>query len=201
MKFEALVTLEGLKVQGPLLCSPRIFQDSRGCFFESWNENSWKKNLFENCQDICSFVQDNHSSSIRGVLRGLHYQINPHPQGKLVRCVRGEIFDVAVDLRYTAKTFGKWVGARLSAENYKQLWIPNGFAHGFLTISDHADVLYKTTDFWDKESERSIRWDDPDLSIDWPVSYLGEDLDQPILSDKDGLAPYLKNLCEGDLFV
>jgi len=139
-------------------------------------------------------VQDNHSRSRQGVLRGLHWQLPPHPQGKLVRCVVGEILDVAVDLRRSSATFGQWAGARLSAENHQQLWIPAGFAHGFVTLSDQAEVLYKTTDVWNRESERALRWDDPQMAIAWPLA-------QPILSDKDGVAPLLAELPAEALFA
>jgi dTDP-4-dehydrorhamnose 3,5-epimerase len=139
-------------------------------------------------------VQDNHSRSRQGVLRGLHWQLPPHPQGKLVRCVVGEILDVAVDLRRSSATFGQWAGARLSADNHQQLWIPAGFAHGFVTLSDQAEVLYKTTDVWNRESERALRWDDPAVAIAWPLA-------QPILSDKDGVAPLLAELPAEALFA
>jgi dTDP-4-dehydrorhamnose 3,5-epimerase len=128
------------------------------------------------------------------VLRGLHWQLPPHPQGKLVRCVVGTILDVAVDLRRSSATFGQWAGARLSADNHQQLWIPAGFAHGFVTLSDQAEVLYKTTDVWNRESERALRWDDPAVAVDWPLA-------QPILSDKDGVAPLLAELPAEALFA
>ncbi|MFM7086250.1 MAG: dTDP-4-dehydrorhamnose 3,5-epimerase [Cyanobium sp.] len=194
-------------VQGPLLLTPRVFGDERGFFFESWNERQWRQLLADHGQEPVGLVQDNHSRSSRGVLRGLHYQLPPHPQGKLVRCVLGEIFDVAVDLRRSSPTFGQWVGARLSAENHQQLWVPVGFAHGFLTLSEHAEVLYKTTDFWSQPCERSIRWDDPELAIAWPEQGLrsGEQAEaqvlQPLLADKDAAAPTLAEaLAAGDVF-
>jgi dTDP-4-dehydrorhamnose 3,5-epimerase len=133
------------------------------------------------------------------VLRGLHYQLPPHPQGKLVRCVLGEIFDVAVDIRRGSHTFGQWVGARLSATNHQQLWVPTGFAHGFLTLSEHAEVLYKTTDFWSPDCERAIRWDDPQLAIAWP-ELSGEALDAPCLSNKDAQAARLSDVSQADCF-
>jgi dTDP-4-dehydrorhamnose 3,5-epimerase len=142
-------------------------------------------------------VQDNHSRSSCGVLRGLHYQLPPHPQGKLVRCVVGAIFDVAVDLRRSSSTFGQWVGAHLSAENHQQLWVPAGFAHGFLTLSEQAEVLYKTTDFWSRDCERAIRWDDPEVAIAWPLEALLAGmpaLEVPQLSAKDAVAPLLAEL-------
>ena len=134
-------------------------------------------------------MQDNHSRSSRGVLRGLHYQLPPHPQGKLVRCIVGEIFDVAVDIRRSSPTFGQWVGAVLSSDNQQQLWVPEGFAHGFLTLNGHAEVLYKTTDFWSKDCERAIRWDDPQVAIAWPLNSLGGI--EPLLAQKDGKAPLM----------
>lgn len=193
MQAEVLTTAAGVPVQGPLLLTPRVFGDERGFFFESWNQQ-----VFNAAAGDTSFVQDNHSRSSRGVLRGLHYQLPPHPQGKLVRCVLGEIFDVAVDIRRSSPTFGQWVGAVLSADNKQQLWVPAGFAHGFLTLSEQAEVLYKTTDFWSRECERAIRWDDPQLAIAWPLEALAGA--EPQLSEKDAVAPLLAELAEGDLF-
>jgi dTDP-4-dehydrorhamnose 3,5-epimerase len=147
-----------------LLLQPKVFGDPRGFFFESFNARDFKQatGLARN------FVQDNHSRSNKGVLRGMHYQIE-HPQGKLVRVVQGEVFDVAVDLRRSSPNFGKWVGVILSSENKLQLWIPEGFAHGFLVRSDSAEFLYKSTDYWYPEHERSVLWSDPDIGIDWPL--------------------------------
>ena len=156
-----------------LLFEPRVFEDERGHFFESYN----KKTLKELGIDY-EFVQDNHSRSKKGVLRGLHYQIQ-QPQGKLVRVIEGEVFDVAVDIRKNSPTFGKWAGFNLSAQNKRVAWIPPGFAHGFLTISDVAEFLYKTTDYWAPEYERCIRWDDVDIAIEWPFAA------RFIVSDKD----------------
>ncbi len=158
-----------------LLIEPRVFGDARGFFFESFNQKSFAEATGVNLP----FVQDNHSKSVKGVLRGLHYQVEPHAQGKLVRVTQGAVFDIAVDLRKDAKTFGQWVGMTLSAENKQQLWIPPGFAHGFLVLSDTAEFLYKTTDYYAPQAERSLRWDDPTLAIAWPLE--GE----PILADKD----------------
>lgn len=132
------------------------------------------------------------------MLRGLHYQLPPHPQGKLVRCIVGEIFDVAVDIRRSSPTFGQWVGAALSSDNQQQLWVPEGFAHGFLTLSEHAEVLYKTTDFWSKDCEGAIRWDDPQLAIAWPLDSLGDI--EPLLAQKDGKAPLMAQLSITDFF-
>ena len=193
MQAEVLTTAAGVPVQGPLLLTPRVFGDERGFFFESWNQQA-----FNAAAGDTAFVQDNHSRSSRGVLRGLHYQLPPHPQGKLVRCVLGEIFDVAVDIRRSSPTFGQWVGAVLSADNKQQLWVPAGFAHGFLTLSEQAEVLYKTTDFWSRECERAIRWDDPRLAIAWPLEALAGA--EPQLSEKDGAAPLLAELSPADLF-
>ncbi len=193
MQAEVLTTAAGIPLEGPLLLTPRVFGDGRGFFFESWNQQAFNAAAGTTC-----FVQDNHSRSSRGVLRGLHYQLAPHPQGKLVRCVVGEIFDVAVDLRRGSSTFGQWVGARLSSTNHQQLWVPAGFAHGFLTLSEQAEVLYKTTDFWSRECERAIRWDDPQLAIAWPLEALAGAESQ--LSEKDAAAPLLAELAEGDLF-
>ena len=193
MQAEVLTTAAGVPVQGPLLLTPRVFGDERGFFFESWNQQA-----FNAAAGDTAFVQDNHSRSSRGVLRGLHYQLPPHPQGKLIRCVLGEIFDVAVDIRRSSPTFGQWVGAVLSADNKQQLWVPAGFAHGFLTLSEQAEVLYKTTDFWSRECERAIRWVDPALAIAWPLEALaGAD---PQLSEKDGAARLLAELSPADLF-
>jgi len=193
MQAEVLTTAAGVPVQGPLVLTPRVFGDERGFFFESWNQQA-----FNAATGDPAFVQDNHSRSSRGVLRGLHYQLPPHPQGKLVRCVLGEIFDVAVDIRRSSPTFGQWVGAVLSADNKQQLWVPAGFAHGFLTLSEQTEVLYKTTDFWSRECERAIRWDDPALAIAWPLEALAGA--EPQLSEKDAVAPLLAELAEGDLF-
>ena len=193
MQAEVLTTAAGVPVQGPLLLTPRVFGDERGFFFESWNQQA-----FNAAAGDTAFVQDNHSRSRRGVLRGLHYQLPPHPQGKLVRCVLGEIFDVAVDIRRSSPSFGQWVGAVLSADNKQQLWVPAGFAHGFLTLSEQAEVLYKTTDFWSRECERAILWDDPALAIAWPLEALAGA--EPQLSEKDAVAPLLAELAEGDLF-
>ena len=199
MNAERLQTTAGIPLEGPLLITPRVFGDERGFFFESWNQQAFAAALEADGQVVPAFVQDNHSRSSRGVLRGLHYQLPPHPQGKLVRCVLGEIFDVAVDIRHGSATFGQWVGARLSATNHQQLWVPTGFAHGFLTLSEHAEVLYKTTDFWSPDCERAIRWDDPRLAIAWPA-LSGEDLDGPCLSNKDAQAARLSDVSQADCF-
>src|ERR1700744_1018260 len=147
------------------IIEPQVFGDARGFFFESFNAREFEREIgIEH-----KFVQDNHSRSSRGVLRGLHYQIQ-HPQGKLVRVVSGEVFDVVVDLRRSSRTFGKWEGVYLSADNKRQLWVPPGFAHGFCVTSAHAEFLYKTTDYWSPEHERCLLWNDPSLAIDWPLA-------------------------------
>ncbi|HEB68616.1 MAG TPA: dTDP-4-dehydrorhamnose 3,5-epimerase [Desulfobulbus sp.] len=161
-----------------LLIEPQVFGDERGFFFESFNQRRWLKETGLST----TFVQENHSRSGKNVLRGLHYQIK-QPQGKLVRVIVGEVFDVAVDIRRSSPTFGSWVGARLSADNKHQLWVPEGFAHGFVVLSEMAEFIYMTTDYYAPEHERAIRWDDPRLAIDWPVK--GE----PVLSAKDRQAP------------
>jgi dTDP-4-dehydrorhamnose 3,5-epimerase len=164
-----------------LVLEPKVFGDSRGFFFESYNQRALAE--LAGITDI--FVQDNHSRSARNVLRGLHYQIQ-QPQGKLVRVVAGTVFDVAVDIRRSSPTFGRWVGVELSADNKRMAWIPKGFAHGFLVLSEYAEFLYKTTDFWAPEHERSIAWDDPDLGIEWPIQ------GAPVLSAKDKAGVRLK---------
>ncbi|WP_419419955.1 dTDP-4-dehydrorhamnose 3,5-epimerase [Legionella sp. D16C41] len=168
-----------LSIPDVMVLEPQIFSDDRGFFFESFNERHFEEITGINTH----FVQDNHSCSTKGILRGLHYQIQ-QPQGKLVRVVSGVIFDVAVDLRQSSSTFGQWVGEIISADNKKQFWVPIGFAHGFVVLSDKAEVLYKTTDYWAPQHERCIIWNDPDISIQWPISNL------PQLSAKDqqGLA-------------
>lgn len=159
-----------------LLIEPRIFGDARGYFFESFNARAFREAIGRELD----FVQDNHSHSSRGTLRGLHYQLPPAAQGKLVRCVRGEVFDIALDLRQSSATFGHWVAEFLSADNHRQLWIPEGFAHGFLVVSETADFLYKTTAYYAPEQERSILWNDPDLNLPWPLNGA-----EPLVSAKD----------------
>ncbi|WP_405119315.1 dTDP-4-dehydrorhamnose 3,5-epimerase [Pseudomonas leptonychotis] len=159
---------------GVMILEPKVFDDPRGFFFESFNA----RRFAETTGLQCVFVQDNHSRSQRGVLRGLHYQVQ-QTQGKLMRVITGQVYDVAVDLRRSSPTFGRWVGVHLSAENNRQLWVPEGFAHGFVVLSEFAEVLYKTTDYYTPEHERCIRWDDPTLAIDWPLD------GAPQLSAKD----------------
>ncbi|MGP8439550.1 dTDP-4-dehydrorhamnose 3,5-epimerase [Paraburkholderia fungorum] len=169
------------------IIEPKVFGDARGYFYESFNGREFA----EHVEAGVEFVQDNHSRSARGVLRGLHYQIQ-HAQGKLVRVVSGEVYDVAVDIRRSSPNFGKWVGVLLSAENRRQMWIPPGFAHGFVVVSESADFLYKTTDYWYAEHERSIVWNDPAIGIEWPID--GE----PLVAAKDAAG---KRLVDADVFA
>lgn len=168
------MNIHSTKLAKVLVIEPTVFGDERGFFLESFNQKVFEEKANTNY----TFVQDNHSRSVKNVLRGLHYQIH-QAQGKLVRAIVGEVFDVAVDVRGSSPTFGQWVGTVLSAKNKKQLWIPPGFAHGFLVLSDVAEVIYKTTDYYAPKYERSILWNDPDLAIDWPL------VEAPILSQKD----------------
>ncbi len=165
-----------------IILEPKVFGDDRGFFLESFNSRTFEALTGR----TCSFVQDNHSKSARHVLRGLHYQIR-QPQGKLVRVVQGEVFDIAVDLRRTSPTFGRWVGVTLSADNKKELWIPEGFAHGFVVLSETAELVYKATDFYSPQYERSLLWNDPEIGINWPFE--GE----PRLSERDAAAVTLGN--------
>ena len=169
------MNVKPLAIRDVLLIEPKVFGDERGFFFESFNQKTFNELTGLDVQ----FVQDNHSRSAKNVLRGLHYQLPPKAQGKLVRVVVGEVFDVAVDIRKDSPTFGKWVGEVLSADNKRQLWIPPGFAHGFLVLSEVAEFLYKTTDYYAPELERSIAWDDPEVAVCWPMSGL------PVVSAKD----------------
>ena len=164
-----------LAIPDIILFEPKVFGDERGFFFESFNQNNFK--IATGISP--TFVQDNHSKSTQGVLRGLHYQLPPKAQEKLVRVIQGEIFDVVVDIRKNSSTFGQWLGEKLSADNKKQLWIPPGFAHGFLTLSETAEILYKATDFYAPEYERCIAWNDPDIGIEWPLQ------SEPITSERD----------------
>jgi dTDP-4-dehydrorhamnose 3,5-epimerase len=195
------MNVQFLAIDGPLLLTPAVYADERGWFSESWNRRRFADALGKEDAEAPEFVQDNHSRSVQGVLRGLHFQRAPHPQGKLVRCTVGEVFDVAVDLRQDSPTLGQWVGERLSAENQRQLWVPVGFAHGFLTLSAVAEVQYKTAGYWSKECERSLAWNDPAIGIDWPLGELPEP-HQPLLAPKDAAAPGLEALAAaGDLFA
>lgn len=169
------------------IIEPKVFGDARGFFYESFDAREFAEQVAPGVE----FVQDNHSRSAKGVLRGLHYQIQ-HAQGKLVRVVEGEVFDVAVDVRKSSPNFGKWVGVHLSADNHRQLWVPPGFAHGFVVLSESAQFLYKTTDYWFPEFERSIVWNDPEIGIEWPIDF------EPLLAAKDAAG---KRLSEAEVFA
>ncbi len=169
---------------GAKVITSRSYEDPRGWFLESYNEQGFA----DATGTSTHFVQDNHSRSIKGVLRGLHYQLPPMAQGKLVQVVRGAVFDVAVDLRESSPTFGRWFGVELTDENHKQLWVPPGFGHGFLTLSDRVDLVYKVTHYYSPKHDRGIRWDDPDIGIEWPDVGI-----EPLLSPKDAKAPYLRD--------
>ncbi len=169
-------------LDGVLILEPKVFGDERGFFYESFNQRAFDAAVGQHVE----FVQDNHSCSARGVLRGLHYQLPPHAQGKLVRVVKGSAFDVAVDVRRGSLTFGRWVGVTLDARSHRQLWIPPGFAHGFLALEDDTHFLYKTTDFYARECERAIVWNDASVGIDWPALGMA-----PLLAAKDAAAPAL----------
>lgn len=183
-----MVRAEPTDIPGVVILEPRVFEDERGFFFESYNDRAFAEATGLDPR----FVQDNHSRSLRGVLRGLHYQVPPHAQGKLVRAVSGRIWDVAVDLRTSSPTFQQWVGVELDDESPRQLWIPPGFGHGFVVLSEFADVVYKTTDYYAPDCDRSLRWDDPEIGIEWPLD--GE----PVLSPKDAAAPGLR---EAEVFA
>ena len=196
MKFikENFLDDEGLLINGPLLIKPQVFQDSRGEFFESWNEKDFEKFLGN-----VKFVQENQSISTKGVLRGLHFQSQPKAQGKLIMCANGEIFDVFVDIRLNSKTFKKYSCVNISSSNKYILWIPEGFAHGFLSLTYNTRVLYKTTEFWHKNSERSLLWNDKELNIKWPFDKYS--ILEPILSEKDLSGARLNHLINtGDVF-
>lgn len=179
------------KIPDVLIIEPRVFGDERGFFFESYNEQAFA----DKAGITLKFVQDNHSRSVKGVLRGLHYQIE-QTQGKLVRAAVGAVYDVAVDIRKSSPTFGHWVGCMLSAENKQQLWVPPGFAHGFVVVSDVAEVLYKATDFYAPQHERSILWNDPDIGIEWPMDLMGDC--EIMLSQKDQSG---KSLHDAEVFA
>lgn len=185
MPFEFKKTI----IEDVILISPKVFGDNRGFFLESY-----KKSEFLNNGINVDFVQDNHSKSTKGVLRGLHYQTIPKAQAKLVRCSKGKILDIAVDIRKNSSTFGKWVGEILSEENKKMLFIPAGFAHGFVVLSEEAELLYKTTEEYSPQHDKGIKWSDPDINIDWKIDF------EPLVSDKDSNLPLLKDIKEEELF-
>lgn len=174
-------------ISGVLVFEPRVFEDERGYFYESFNHKQFENAVGHKVE----FVQDNQSKSCKGVVRGLHFQTAPSAQGKLVRCVSGEVYDVVVDIREGSPTWGKWLGVHLSEDNGRQLWIPEGFAHGLAALSDSAVFLYKTTNYYNPAAERTILWNDPELAIDWPVM-------DAILSEKDKVAPTLRQLMENN---
>lgn len=177
------ITVNPTSLHEVKIIEPKVFGDARGYFFESFNAREFSEAVGE----AVEFVQDNHSLSVKGVLRGLHFQVE-HPQAKLVRVVSGEVFDVAVDIRTDSPNFGKWVGEHLSAENKRQMWIPTGFAHGFVVLSETAEFLYKTTDYWFAEHERCLLWNDPNIGIEWPIR------SEPILAAKDAAGRPLSEL-------
>tara|TARA_B100000212_G_scaffold181975_1_gene137010 strand:+ start:3415 stop:4002 length:588 start_codon:yes stop_codon:yes gene_type:complete len=194
MKFKKLLNNSNTEFEGPVEIFQEVFKDSRGYFFETWNEKKFNNMISKNV----SFVQDNQSYSEKGTLRGLHYQLDPEAQGKLVRATTGKVFDVIVDLRINSKTFSNWAGIILDSETKNQIWIPQGFAHGFLTLSEEAIVEYKVTNFWNKVLDRSLLWSDHKLSIEWPFSDL---IKSPNLSKKDSEASSLSTVIEkGDIF-
>ena len=188
MKIKKLFNPNNELIEGPLLIKPEIFYDERGYFFESWNQKKFNSELNKNI----FFVQDNHSFSKKGVLRGLHFQLNPFPQGKLIMVNSGEIFDVIVDLRKRSKTFSSWTSVVLNSSQKNSLWIPEGFAHGFLTLSENASICYKVTNFWKKDFEHSLLWNDEEISINWPIN-IDKDLNL-IISQKDQEAMTLNEL-------
>ena len=196
VQVEQLTTAKGQTMDGPLLITPPAFGDDRGWFYESWNQRKFD----DAAGEAVVFSQDNHSRSVQGVLRGLHYQLAPEPQAKLVRASLGSIFDVAVDIRQSSPTFGQWVGAELTADNKSQLWVPEGFAHGFLTLSNVAEVQYKARGFWNKGCERAIVWNDAEIGIAWPLDRLeGKEVS---LSGKDAETSGFKTAAAaGDVFA
>ena len=178
------------EISGPIVLTPEVYEDKRGFFLESYN----KTNFSSIIKEEVDFKQDNHSYSSKNVLRGLHFQFGSMAQGKLVRCVRGEIYDVAVDIRVNSPTFKNWVSCKLSDRNFKQLWIPKGFAHGFLTLSESAEVVYKTTNYYSKNHEKTILWNDDEISIDWPLE------NSPTISDKDKNGVLLRKIKPQEIF-
>ena len=189
MEYFNINSNKGNLIEGPLIIKPKIFFDNRGYFFESWNHSEFKQII---SRDV-NFVQDNHSESKLGVLRGLHYQLKPKAQAKLVRCTKGEVFDVLVDIRKHSKTYGEWSSIVLSSQNKLQFWIPEGFVHGFISLKDLSEVQYKTNEYWAKDHERSLCWKDSNVKIDWPLVNNNERL-KIIINDKDANAPSLKEI-------
>ncbi len=193
MQLNKLLTKQGEEIDGPFIIEPHLFKDDRGLFFESWNKEKFNELVRKNTD----FVQDNFSFSQKGVIRGLHYQLNPFPQAKLIRCSKGKIFDVIVDIRSKSATYGKWIGVQLSDSDHKQIWVPEGFAHGFLALTEGVIVEYKTTMKWEKEFERAINWNDKEVGIEWPILKKNK----YSLSNKDRIAPFLnKAKSLGEIF-
>ena len=196
MEYLNVTSNKGNLINGPLIIKPKVIFDNRGYFFESWNHSEFNKIISRKV----NFVQDNHSESKYGVIRGLHYQLRPKAQAKLVRCSKGEIFDVLVDIRKDSRTYGEWSSVILNAQNKLQFWIPEGFVHGFMSLKNFSEVQYKTNEYWDKEHERSLYWKDSDLNINWPLANSNEE-NKIIINDKDSIAPNLKEIEKnGDLF-
>ena len=196
MEYFNLNSNKGNVIKGPLIVKPEIFIDERGYFFESWNHLEFNKIISREVD----FVQDNHSKSKYGVLRGLHYQLEPKAQAKLIRCSMGEVFDVIADIRKDSDTYGEWSSIILNEQNKLQLWIPEGFVHGFLSLKDATEVQYKTNEYWDKDHERTLFWKDSDLNINWPLANGNEKI-KIITNDKDSNAPTLKEIEKsGELF-
>ena len=196
MEYFNIKSSKGKFIKGPFLIKPKIFFDNRGYFFESWNQSEFNKLI---SREI-TFVQDNHSESKLGVLRGLHYQLKPKAQAKLVRCTKGEVFDVLVDIRKSSDTYGEWSSVILNEKNKLQLWIPEGFVHGFISLRDLSVVQYKTNAYWDKNLERSLLWKDYDLNINWPLANSNNKW-KIMTNHKDSIAPTLKEIEKsGDLF-
>ncbi len=195
MEYFNIKSNNGNLIKGPLIVKPKIFFDNRGYFFESWNHSEFNKIISRKVE----FIQDNHSESKYGVLRGLHYQLQPKAQAKLVRCTKGEIFDVLVDIRKESDTYGEWSSVILNEQNKLQFWIPEGFVHGFVSLKDFSQVQYKTNQYWDKDYERSLFWKDADLNIIWPIANNEEY--KIITNHKDSIAPTFKEIEKsGDLF-
>ena len=196
MEYFKVTSNKGNLIVGPLIIKPKIFFDDRGYFFESWNHSEFNQIISRQV----NFVQDNHSQSKFGVLRGLHYQMRPKAQAKLIRCTKGEIFDVLVDIRKDSNTYGEWSSIVLNEQNKLQFWIPEGFAHGFISLKDFSEVQYKTNEYWDKDYERSLSWKDQDIKIKWPLAN-SDKKNKIIINDKDSIAPNLKKLEKyGELF-
>ena len=196
MEYFNLNSNKGNFIKGPLIIKPKVFHDDRGYFFESWNNSEFNKIISREV----NFVQDNHSETKFGVLRGLHYQLRPKAQAKLVRCTKGEVYDVIADIRRDSDTYGEWSGVLLNESNKLQFWIPEGFVHGFLSLKDFSEVQYKTNEYWDQNHERSLSWKDSDLNINWQIGNTNKKF-KIITNHKDSIAPALREIEKaGDLF-